>query len=133
MLRRTATASQPVLSLARSGTSVSFLPVSAEPDSRAPCSATQLHDAGIPYVLLGHSERRTLFHETSEEVATKTRAALDAGLSVVLCIGETLQERESGETARVCEGQLAPVVAALKEADWRFALAPTALPVQIGY
>ncbi|KAJ7591629.1 Triosephosphate isomerase [Mycena floridula] len=81
-------------------------------------SPAQLVDAEIPYVILGHSERRTLFHETSETVAQKTRAALDAGLSVILCIGETLQERESGQTAQVCEKQLQAAVSVLKESDW---------------
>ncbi|KZT02829.1 triose phosphate isomerase [Laetiporus sulphureus 93-53] len=81
-------------------------------------SPAQLVDAGIPYVILGHSERRTLFHETSDFVAQKTRAALDAGLSVILCVGETLQEREADKTAQVVQDQLKPVVAALKEADW---------------
>ncbi|KAF8882126.1 triose phosphate isomerase [Infundibulicybe gibba] len=81
-------------------------------------STTQLVDAGIPYVILGHSERRTLFHETSAFVAQKTRAALDAPLKVILCIGETLDERESGKTAQVCEDQLKPVVELLKESDW---------------
>ncbi|THU97760.1 Triosephosphate isomerase [Dendrothele bispora CBS 962.96] len=81
-------------------------------------SPSQLVDAGIPYVLLGHSERRTLFHEDSELVATKTRAALDKGLSVILCIGETLAQREAGETAKVNESQLKPVINLLKESDW---------------
>ncbi|KAF8921852.1 triose phosphate isomerase [Mucidula mucida] len=81
-------------------------------------SPAQLVDAEIPYVLLGHSERRTLFHETSELVATKTRAALDASLKVILCIGETLEERESGKTTAVCAAQLQAVVDVLKEADW---------------
>ncbi|KAH9950706.1 Triosephosphate isomerase [Amylocystis lapponica] len=81
-------------------------------------SPAQLVDAGIPYVILGHSERRTLFHETSELVAQKTQAALQAGLSVILCVGETLQEREANQTAQVVESQLAPVVAALAESDW---------------
>jgi triosephosphate isomerase (TIM) len=67
----------------------------------------------------GHSERRTLFHETSELVATKTRAALDAGLKVILCIGETLEQRESGQTSQVCEAQLKAVVDLAKEVDWR--------------
>lgn len=67
----------------------------------------------------GHSERRTLFHETSEVVATKTRAALDAGLKIILCIGETLDQRESGKTAEVCEAQLKAVVDVTKEADWK--------------
>jgi triosephosphate isomerase len=68
----------------------------------------------------GHSERRTLFHETSEMVAQKTRAALDAGLNVILCIGETLEQRESGNTTRVCEEQLKAAVNVLKESDWRY-------------
>ncbi|KAF8815574.1 triose phosphate isomerase [Phlegmacium glaucopus] len=81
-------------------------------------SPKQLADAGIPYVILGHSERRTLFHETSELVATKTRAALDAGLKVILCIGETLEQREAGKTGEVCQAQLKAVVDVVKEADW---------------
>ncbi|KAI0916202.1 hypothetical protein AcW1_009961 [Taiwanofungus camphoratus] len=81
-------------------------------------SPAQLIDAGIPYVILGHSERRTLFHESSSLVAQKTKAALDAGLSVILCVGETLQEREAGKTAQVVEDQLKPVVETLKEDDW---------------
>lgn len=67
----------------------------------------------------GHSERRTLFHETSEIVAQKTRAALDASLSVILCVGETLEQRESGQTAKVVEEQLKAAVDLLKESDWR--------------
>ncbi|KDR79240.1 hypothetical protein GALMADRAFT_243149 [Galerina marginata CBS 339.88] len=81
-------------------------------------SPKQLVDAGIPYVILGHSERRTLFHETSEMVATKTRVAIDAGLKVILCIGETLQQREASQTAEICENQLKSVVDVTKDADW---------------
>ncbi|KAI5995949.1 Triosephosphate isomerase [Pisolithus albus] len=81
-------------------------------------SPAQLADAGIPYVILGHSERRTLFHETSELVAQKTKAALDGSLSVILCVGETLQEREAGNTTQVVESQLRAVVTVLKESDW---------------
>jgi len=81
-------------------------------------SHAQLVDAGIPYVILGHSERRTLFHETSELVAQKTKAAIDAGLSVILCVGETLQEREANQTAQVVQNQLKPVIEALTESDW---------------
>ena len=81
-------------------------------------SPTQLADAGIPYVILGHSERRTIFNETSDVVAQKTRAALDAGLSVILCVGETLKEREANQTKQVVEDQLKPVVEILKENDW---------------
>ncbi|KAH6909826.1 triosephosphate isomerase [Coprinopsis sp. MPI-PUGE-AT-0042] len=81
-------------------------------------SSSQLVDAGIPYVVLGHSERRTIFHETSEQVAIKTKAALEKGLKVILCIGETLKEREEGRTAAVCEEQLSAVVKQVKPEDW---------------
>jgi len=81
-------------------------------------SPTQLVDAGIPYVILGHSERRTLFGETSVIVAEKTRAALDAGLRVILCVGETLAEREAGRTQQVVEEQLQAVVPRLSSEDW---------------
>ena len=69
----------------------------------------------------GHSERRTLFKEDSELVAQKTRAAIDAELSVILCIGETLAEREAGKCTQVIETQLEAVVQVTKEADWRCA------------
>ncbi|KIP09378.1 hypothetical protein PHLGIDRAFT_102987 [Phlebiopsis gigantea 11061_1 CR5-6] len=82
-------------------------------------SAVQLADAGIPYVILGHSERRTIFHESSELIAEKTRVALDNGLSVIFCIGETLSEREANKTAEVCQAQLTPVIKLLKEEDWK--------------
>ncbi|KAG8221473.1 Triosephosphate isomerase [Butyriboletus roseoflavus] len=77
-------------------------------------SPIQLVDAEIPYVILGHSERRTLFHETSELVAKKTKAALDASLRVILCVGETLAEREAGRTTEVVNEQLQAVVDVLK-------------------
>ncbi|KAF8266259.1 Triosephosphate isomerase [Lactarius quietus] len=81
-------------------------------------SPAQLKDAGVPYVILGHSERRTHFAETSADVAKKTRAALDAGLRVILCVGETLTQREAGQTQQVVEEQLKAVVALLTPADW---------------
>lgn len=67
----------------------------------------------------GHSERRTLFHETSELVAVKTRAAIDAELKVILCIGETLHQRDLGQTSQVCQAQIKAVVDVTKEVDWR--------------
>jgi len=79
-------------------------------------SASQLHDAGIPWVILGHSERRALFHESDEVVAKKTKAALDTGLSVILCIGESLEEREADKTFDVVERQLDAVTKEIK--DW---------------
>lgn len=60
-----------------------------------------LKDAGCAFVILGHSERRHIFGETDEDVIKKVRAALDHGLNPVICVGETLEEREAGETTRV--------------------------------
>ena len=67
----------------------------------------------------GHSERRTHFSETSEIVALKIRAALNNNLKVILCIGETLTEREAGTTTKVVQGQLQAVVKVTEESDWR--------------
>jgi triosephosphate isomerase len=64
-------------------------------------------------VIVGHSERRALHGESSELVAKKTIAALSAGLVPIVCVGETLAEREAGLTAGVVEQQLAPVLAAV--------------------
>jgi triosephosphate isomerase len=69
-------------------------------------SAPMLKEAGCRYVIIGHSERRHIFGETDEMVAKKTRAALAGGLTPIVCVGETLAERESGHTERVCELQL---------------------------
>jgi triosephosphate isomerase (TIM) len=69
-------------------------------------SGAMLVDFGCRYVIVGHSERRTLFGETSEIVAQKYAAALKAGLTPILCVGETLQERESGTTETVIAAQL---------------------------
>lgn len=79
-------------------------------------SVTQLQDAGIPWVILGHSERRTVFKETDEQTAEKTKAALDAGLSVIVCVGETLDEREKNESVNVVVRQLNAVADQVK--DW---------------
>ena len=59
-------------------------------------SAQMLLDLGVEYVIVGHSERRAHFHEDDDIVNKKVRAALDAGLKPILCIGETLEEREEG-------------------------------------
>ncbi len=69
-------------------------------------SPAMLKDAGCTHVLTGHSERRALLGESSEFVGQKTAFALEHGLSVVLCIGETLQEREGGKLEAVLGGQL---------------------------
>ncbi len=69
-------------------------------------SADQLKDAGCTSVILGHSERRQYFGETDETVHKKLKSALTAGLVPVVCIGETLEERETQKTWRVLETQI---------------------------
>lgn len=69
-------------------------------------SASMLLDFGCRYVLVGHSERRTLYGESDADVAQRFEAALAAGLEPVLCVGETLEERENDETEAVVERQL---------------------------
>ncbi|WP_298257089.1 triose-phosphate isomerase [uncultured Litoreibacter sp.] len=70
-------------------------------------SAEMLKDAGASHVILGHSERREDHNESDDIVRRKTRAALDAGLKVVICIGESLEEREAANTLDIIAGQLA--------------------------
>ena len=69
-------------------------------------SPTMLKDLGCTHVILGHSERRQHFGETDEGVGRKTRAALDHGLLPIVCVGETLTERETGRTLEVVERQV---------------------------
>ena len=69
-------------------------------------SVSMLSDVGCRYVILGHSERRVLFGETSGFVAEKLRAAQNGGLRPILCVGETLEEREAGQTFEVLAAQL---------------------------
>lgn len=64
-------------------------------------SAEMLKDMGVPYVVIGHSERRTYFGETDVTVRKRVRSALDAGLKVILCVGEYLEQREQGVTFEV--------------------------------
>jgi len=73
-------------------------------------SAAMLADFACAYVLVGHSERRSLFGDTDARVAAKVEAALARGLQPVLCVGETLAQREAGETAAVVGAQLAAVL-----------------------
>ncbi|MBT8091492.1 MAG: triose-phosphate isomerase [Gammaproteobacteria bacterium] len=69
-----------------------------------------LKDIGCDYVIVGHSERRSIYGETSFQVAAKFKAAQAAGLTPILCVGETLEERESGATQSVVDYQLGAVL-----------------------
>ena len=71
----------------------------------AEISAGMLKEMGVGYVIIGHSERRQYFGETDQTVNKRVRAALDAGLTVILCVGEYLEQREQGVTAEVCAMQ----------------------------
>ncbi len=73
-------------------------------------SAAMLKELGCRYVLVGHSERRQYHGETDVLVADKARAALAAGITPIVCIGETLAEREAGRTEEVVKRQLAAVI-----------------------
>lgn len=73
-------------------------------------AAEMLAEIGCGYVLVGHSERRAIYGESSTEVAEKFAAALRAGLVPILCVGETLEQRESGDTEAVVAGQIQAVI-----------------------
>lgn len=73
-------------------------------------AAEMLKDAGCAYVIVGHSERRQWHGETDAVVAAKTERALQAGLHPIVCVGETLQQREAGQTNAVLRSQLAAVL-----------------------
>jgi triosephosphate isomerase len=80
-------------------------------------SAPQLVDVGCKYVIVGHSERRQLMGELDAAVNLKARAALRAGLCPIICIGETLAERDAGETIGRIGAQLDAAIADMSEAD----------------
>lgn len=75
-----------------------------------------LKDIGIEWVILGHSERREIFRETDDEIGLKVAHALKAGLKVMACIGEKLEEREANKTTEVVVRQLAAI--AKHVSDW---------------
>ena len=68
-------------------------------------AADMLREMGVGYVILGHSERRTYFGDTDATVAKRVRGAIDAGLTVILCVGEYLEQREQGITAEIVSMQ----------------------------
>jgi triosephosphate isomerase (TIM) len=69
-------------------------------------SPVMAKDTGVRYALIGHSERRHIFHESNEDVNKKVKAALEAGLEPVVCVGELLEEREAGKSENVVKQQL---------------------------
>lgn len=104
-------------------------------------SAAMIAETGCDYVIIGHSERRTLFGEDDARINRKIAAALGSGLKVIFCIGETLQEREAGSTARVVERQVKEGLKAFRIDDirhlviayepvWAIGTGKTATPAQ---
>jgi triosephosphate isomerase len=104
-------------------------------------SSRMLLAAGCEYVILGHSERRQYFKETDELINKKVKKALQAGLKPIVCVGETLQERESGVTEKIVSTQVKGVLAGLTQADmvnvviayepvWAIGTGKTATPEQ---
>ena len=104
-------------------------------------SAPMLVEAGCTYVIIGHSERRQLFGETNETVNKRLHAALAAGLTPVVCVGETLQERDADATVQVVERQVVAGLAGISPAAlaksvvayepvWAIGTGKTATPAQ---
>lgn len=90
-------------------------------------SLTMLRDAGATWALTGHSERRQIFSESDETVAKKTAFGLEQGFKIMLCVGETLEERDKGQLQNVLSRQitsaLAPLVSSIHNLPDRLAIA----------
>ncbi len=86
--------------------------ISAQPSGAftGEVSGSMLKDFGVRYAIVGHSERRAYHGESSQTVALKTKAALAAGITPIVCVGETLAEREAGQTEAVVKRQMAAVI-----------------------
>lgn len=80
-------------------------------------SAKMLKSLGIKYVIVGHSERRQFFHETNEIVKSKAKQALKNGLSPIICIGETIKERQGNLTQEIVQQQLTASTAGFAESE----------------
>lgn len=103
-------------------------------------SAAMLHEFGCRYVIVGHSERRAYHGENDQVVADKAKAALALGITPIVCVGETLAERESGQTDAVVKRQLSAVIHTLAhccgeivvayEPVWAIGTGKTATPEQ---
>lgn len=79
-------------------------------------SGPMIKAVGCSHVIVGHSERRQYFGETDETVLLRTKAALEAGLTPIVCVGETLEQREAGQTAAVLKQQFTGGISGLDEA-----------------
>ena len=86
-------------------------------------SRSMLIASGVAGAIVGHSERRQYFGETDETTAQRAAAALEAGLGVIACVGETLEEREEGETEDVLRRQVGAIAEAIPEPDAALAIA----------
>ncbi|WP_096280040.1 triose-phosphate isomerase [Marinobacter sp. LV10R510-11A] len=82
-------------------------------------SSDMAKDAGCRYVLVGHSERRQLFGETDELVAAKVSSVLFSGLVVIVCVGETLEERESGQAESAVSSQVRTGLSLVAQGEWQ--------------
>ena len=81
-------------------------------------SGPMLNSVGVTHTIIGHSERRQYFNETDETVLKRTQAALEFGLSPIVCVGERLEEREGGTTEAVLAGQFQKGIAGLSDAQF---------------
>lgn len=81
-------------------------------------SPLAIKDVGAEWVILGHSERRTIFNESDKFVADKVKFAIDNKVKVILCIGESYEEKQAGETLNICKRELTPVIELLSKEDW---------------
>ncbi|MBZ0200285.1 MAG: triose-phosphate isomerase [Ignavibacteriaceae bacterium] len=104
-------------------------------------SSSMLKSAGCEYVILGHSERRTIFNESDDDINKKVKKAFSAGLKPIFCFGETLSERESGITNEVVKRQVTEGLKDIPESDlvnlvvayepvWAIGTGKTATPEQ---
>ena len=87
-------------------------------------SAEMLRDLGCEYVIIGHSERRTLYAEDDSQLVRKLQRVIDCGLMPIFCVGETLQQRESSQTETVLSRQLSAVASTLKGTSFVLAYEP---------
>lgn len=102
-------------------------------------SPSMLKDVGATHVIIGHSERRSIFSESDEFIGEKVEHALEHGLKVIACVGEKLEERDSNKTMEVVKGQLSAIIKKVKNYDhvvfayepvWAIGTGKTATPQQ---